>query len=619
MVQSPFGNREALELMAELIHGVRSQDRRKRNKHLTDRELTVLSLVLEGRSYSQIAEKLSIEFEKVYDNNSIKSLMYKVIAELRAAFRTAGLSDDINKRNLKSSLARYRSNCQVQLAIDRQNPTQSPCALDDVSRATIARHLESWGTSGYVYSAPSAIFFCGEHAVVYGHPAIYFPLPMRLFVHVEADRSREGIVMDEFITRNPSTGQIQNVKHVDDYGRKLATNHEDNLNVLYRSAIGKFLSPFQGTTRYGFRLKIISEFPIACGLDSSGAIAAAFASILANHFLDIEKFIEHYRLSSEQNASNPIAYFTKIIAWAIENCFHNHRSSGIGALAALHGRVGRHPLVYVTSKRSQLPYRLAAGWQPVDVDPGESAIHQLSNIKTILFDPAARTNDRLSFPPPPAFNLSSIYCGNISRTEQMLTDRSLCRYSVLDWDTKSYLDGQLTTLLSPDEIQRSVHVHSHEITQQIQLNSQISPPEKSNQMDIANRELMAEALGIISTSAIESILTDWQALPSLMNTYQSLLFTYGASDMRTDALMMKLALAALEYQIHQGRGKPAMGIKVTGSGGGGDFIAFSLLPAAIHQKLLQTHLDSTSGLHFDSTLLPTETWERPVEGARREH
>ena len=605
--------------MAELIHRVRSQDPRKRNKHLTDRELTVVSLVLEGRSYSQIAEKLSIEFEKVYDNNSIKSLMYKVIAELRAAFRTAGLSDDINKRNLKSSLARYRSNLQIQQAVDRQIPPQSPFLLDDDSRSTIARHLDSWGSSGYVYSAPSAVFFCGEHAVVYGHPAIYFPLPMRLFVHVEVDRARPGIVIDELITRNPSTGQIQNVKHIDDYGRKLATNHEDNLNVLYRSTIGKFLSPFQGTTRYGFTLKIISEFPIACGLDSSGAIAAAFASILTHHFLDIEKFIEHYQLSSEQTASDPIAPATKIIAWAIENCFHNHRSSGIGALAALQGRVGQHPLVYITSKRSQLPYRLTAGWQPVHVGSGEEAIHQLSNIKTILFDPAARTNEQLSFPPPPSFNLSSIYSGNISKTEQMLSDRSLGRYSLLDWETKSYLDRQLTALLSLDEIQRSVYVHSHEITKQIQLNSQISPLEKHNQMDMANRELMADALGIISTSAIESILTDWQALPSLMNTYQSLLFSYGASDMRTDALMMKLALAALEDRIQQGRGKPAMGIKVTGSGGGGDFIAFSLLPAAVHQELLQTHLGSTASWHFDSTMLPTEIWDRPVEGARREH
>ena len=618
MAQQPFGNSEVIQLIAELVHGVRNQDSRRRNKHLTDREITVLNWVLEGRSYSQIAEKLSIAFDKVYDNNSIKSLMYKVITELKAAFRSAGLSDEINKRNLKSSLERYRRKQQAQQVFQHRSPAQSCISLDNASRATIDRHLNSWSASGCVYSAPSAIFLCGEHAVVYGHPAIYFPLPMRLYVQVQADRSRQAAIIDEFITRNPSTGQIQNVQHIDDYGRRLAKNHEDHLKELYRSTLSPFLKPIEGTTRYGLTLKVMSEFPIACGLDSSGALAAALATALADRYLDIDRFAAHFQISSDRDAVSDSTVATQLIAWAIENCFHNNRSSGIGALAALNGRTGRHPLVYLSSKRSQLPYRLAAGWQPVDAGSGDSAIRHLSNIKTIVFDPADRKDDRLSFPPPPSFNLSAIYCGNISKTEQMLADSSLHRHGLLDGETKSYLNRQLTTQLPSDEIQRSIYVHSHEIVREIQFNDQLSLHEKSQQMDIANREFMADSLGIISTAAIDAILTDWQALPSLMSTYQSLLFSYGASDMRSDSLMMKLSLAALEHQIHQGSGKPAMGIKVTGSGGGGDFIAFSLLPPAIHQEIVQSHLDRASSLHFDSTQLPAEQWERPVEGARRE-
>ena len=616
MVKKTLSKEEAINLIDQLVHSIRSQDNKKRNKRLTDREKSVLTLVLKGKSYSEVADKLSESSEKIYEDNAVKSTMFKIIKELKAAFAAVGLPDDINKSNLQSSLERYQSKQEIRRSLYHEQFStfsRTTFSLDDASKATIEAYLSHWKASGYVYSAPAAVFFCGEHAVVYGYPGIHFPLPMRLYVQIVENLSYNVMSIEAFVARDPRTGQIHNVKHIDDYGRNSAQNHEKNLDDLYKSVICNFLKPIHDQSQYGFTIRVLSEFPLACGLNSSGALAASLASALVEHYLDLERFKQYFAITEEKPNQT-----LQLLSWLIENCFHNNRSSGIGAITSLLGRKGRHPLVYISAKRSNLPHRVAEGWNPINLGEGEEAVQNLLPISTVLLDPSDQIDGIKAFPDPPPFNLTLVYSGNVKKTEQMLSDEALLRYNTHNGKPMHYINSRFFSIFSADEIQRPMYVLNHEIVRRILLNNELSVLEKGRQLDQAYTELLADALGGLSTTAINSVVTDWKRLPALMNTYQSLLFNYGASDMKTEALILRLGSASMDYQLHHGQGTPQMGIKVTGSGGGGDLILLSLLEKEAHTQILRENLDTDYIFHFDSTQLDHESWQELVEGARRE-
>ena len=71
-----------------------------------------------------------------------------------------------------------------------------------------------------IYSAPAAAFFAGEHAVIFGHLAIYYPLQLRLFVHIEPDRDRSEIYWNEYKAPDPNNiNNIDSVVNIKEYGR----------------------------------------------------------------------------------------------------------------------------------------------------------------------------------------------------------------------------------------------------------------------------------------------------------------------------------------------------------------------------------------------------------------
>jgi mevalonate kinase len=64
------------------------------------------------------------------------------------------------------------------------------------------------------------LFLSGEHSVVFGHPAIYLPLPMRLYIKLEASSQIEGIIIEDFKCPNPREPiNILSTELIDDYGR----------------------------------------------------------------------------------------------------------------------------------------------------------------------------------------------------------------------------------------------------------------------------------------------------------------------------------------------------------------------------------------------------------------
>jgi len=117
-------------------------------------------------------------------------------------------------------------------------------------------------TSTITTSAPAKLILCGEHAVVYGCPAIAVPLE-GIRAHVElGDSAGAGAVID-----------------ARDLGRRWAVADEpaDPLSALTIDMLSHFgLGPDQGLL-----IAVRSDIPIASGMGSGAAVATALVRALA--------------------------------------------------------------------------------------------------------------------------------------------------------------------------------------------------------------------------------------------------------------------------------------------------------------------------------------------------
>lgn len=115
-------------------------------------------------------------------------------------------------------------------------------------------------------SAPAKIILCGEHAVVYGQPAIAIPIPTlrARAVAYEPDSIGQGL-------------KIQAV----DLGQELYLNNIENFdrgNPLLLAA-HLFLARF-GRLVPDITIELTSDIPVASGLGSGAAITTAFLRVL---------------------------------------------------------------------------------------------------------------------------------------------------------------------------------------------------------------------------------------------------------------------------------------------------------------------------------------------------
>lgn len=500
---------------------------------------------------------------------------------------------------------------------DRPQPPTSPQNIeivnpDDLSQLTVEKIVAEWISSSHlVYSAPACAFLSGEHSVMFGHPAIYLPLPIRLYIKIEASSEIESINIKDFKCCSPQNpNQLVNTELSNDYPVCELDPHRKHLNLLYVSIIEPFLR--RKFEKSGFKISVISSFPVAVGLGSSGALSACIAKALIDEFIDLEKFKSYFELQRKDEKE-----ITMLLAWFIENCFHAGRSSGAGAVVSFNGRVGTHPIVYGISKRSYLFHRHQSGWHQVITQISQEGFKALSKVKIFVFDPSESLFHLPNYPNPPHYNITVFYSNQSSSTATILQReiRSPAKNSI---ERVKHVCKMFDEIFEDDSFHNSFKMHRHEIVEKIYLNENINSIEKSDQIGHAYLELLMESLGNISIAIFNSIVADWTAVPDLMNSYQSVLCGAGISNLKTESLINKLKSLSLEKQLKEDQLMSKFGTKITGAGRGGDVIAFSLYDVDNHQNIISKINQDQNPIHFDSCQLSDSNWKNSVQGARRE-
>ncbi|NCC36294.1 MAG: mevalonate kinase, partial [Chloroflexia bacterium] len=121
------------------------------------------------------------------------------------------------------------------------------------------------GVSPLSQSAPSKLILCGEHAVVYGQPALAVPLgELRAYAEVSAGAPGSGVY---FVAPDLGEAWYAHVKP------------EHPLSELALAVLASF-----GVTQADLVLSLHAEIPLASGMGSGAAIGTALVRALAAWF-----------------------------------------------------------------------------------------------------------------------------------------------------------------------------------------------------------------------------------------------------------------------------------------------------------------------------------------------
>jgi mevalonate kinase len=463
----------------------------------------------------------------------------------------------------------------------------------DFSDSTIPRKLlDTLRRGDYVYSAPGATFIMGEHSVVFGHPCIYLPIPKRLFVSV-TKHMHESLDI-RLLTRSPEDPSIlEDITEMDVYGRRFDTNHMTNLQRWFENTVLPFLRERGGSRRYGFQVLVVSDFPVACGLNSSGALAAALGSCLYDHFIDHEGWRAFANMTDRVDPKH-------LLAWSIENCFHSNQSSGAGTYAALHGRRSPYPLIYLAQKRTYLSERLGTEYIPVQFSVSANGRSTVFDTHSYGFD----SRDYVSIQSGDwgqDYSWAVLYSGAPSTTDVGMQqwDARDFRRSAIDL-VNSVQQGVLSAI-GMERLAPTVYFHAKHVIEEIYLNPGIPDHEKSEHINHALRELAHDSMGGLTMLGMNSILSDWRLLPRCMAAYQETLNLLGLSS-------NTVATIADTFNSYRVGKKRIFGAKMTGSGPDGDVLVLSLLPGdqfhvhfnKAYQSLARSGVE-VRAVHFNSS------------------
>jgi mevalonate kinase len=182
-------------------------------------------------------------------------------------------------------------------------------------------------------SAPGKIILFGEHAVVYGRPALAVPVTQ---VHADVD------IMDH----HDSSGIWIDAPNVDLQAELNSLPSDHPLaSVIHNLFFLSRISPFPNLD-----IKITSTIPVASGLGSGAAVTVALTRALSNHI--------HYLMTDEQ---------VNAFAYEIEKLYHG-TPSGIDNTVVTYAK----PVYFITGQPIET-FKVGAPFTIVIGDTGISA------------------------------------------------------------------------------------------------------------------------------------------------------------------------------------------------------------------------------------------------------
>lgn len=202
-------------------------------------------------------------------------------------------------------------------------------------------------------SSPGKIHLIGEHAVVYGEPAIIAAIGKRVFV--KAQRSRDISYIDKHFTETASHWSVEeslkaantafslweSCREKGDFRELFSAMKSDSYSPYRKTIVGIVLQKL--SISEGVSLEIWGDVPIGSGMGSSSALAVALTKAIADAY---EKNISLEQVNS--------------IAYEIEKMMHGSPSGGDNSACCYGGLLwfekGSPPKI--EPLRSVIPYRL---------------------------------------------------------------------------------------------------------------------------------------------------------------------------------------------------------------------------------------------------------------------
>lgn len=173
-----------------------------------------------------------------------------------------------------------------------------------------------------VVSAPGSFWWTGEYVVIEGSFSLSQKLPIRCFVGLEPINGNE-IEIGSLLEFDPEENSFEEYVQDNSISSKMIT--------LLKESHPKKMQ--------GFRVHIMSEVPLACGMNSSGALSSALA---VAHQLFIGKLTPDKVASWKERKIHELiedknSGFDEVFrkAWKFESVFHGDISSGSTAFTSL--------------------------------------------------------------------------------------------------------------------------------------------------------------------------------------------------------------------------------------------------------------------------------------------
>ncbi len=420
--------------------------------------------------------------------------------------------------------------------------------------------------SEIVVSFPGVFFFIGEHAVIYGQPALYMSIPLYVFAGIKKSGAKginiemwqidlEGKFFKKFKWENNQREELQ--RYIEDVFRRESIEPEYSIFALL-------------------------QIPPRCGLNSSGAFSAGVSVLLGmlKGYISQEK-VNNWQNTRDLSVLKKDKEFNKTfeIAWEIDWVMQNG-SSGIGPFTSLIGVRGEPIVYFLTSEVSE---EQKPEWSACLLSElyGEDEMKWLKKacIALIYSGRSAATKK--------AFDIVREESYKASQTIPLFSKQLLSKQPEILEKIKEIATPLQSILISGIKENKEYYKET-----KIDIDKFISElKEKKKEYKDIHEYILSKiysVLGGFSLICISNFKTSCNKkyVVSMMNVYQNVLDSLGLSTSEINEICKK---------FHQ----EEIGAKLTGSGTGGDVVVFSDIPGKIN-KIKRIIRENDYVVHFAS-------------------